>query len=115
VERESRYNVILLRSDGGGEYNNERFSTLFKETSIQWDLTQLYSADINGTAERLNRIILTIVKTMLTAAGITSAWWHEAVGAAVYLVNRRPIATLQGRTLFELWHDRKPSYHNLIS
>jgi transposase InsO family protein len=115
VERESGCNVILLRSDGGGEYDNERFSTLFKETSIQWDPTQPYSADMNGTAERLNRIILAIVKTMLTAAGITSAWWHEAVGAAVYLVNRRPTATLQGRTPFELWHDRKPSYHNLIS
>ena len=31
---------------------------------------------------------------------------------AVYLLNRAPTKSLQGRTPFEAWHNRKPKVHN---
>ena len=40
-------------------------------------------------------------------------FWGEAVKAAIYLLNRSPTKSLNGRTPFEAWFGRKPSVRHL--
>jgi len=40
-------------------------------------------------------------------------FWGEVVSTAVYLLNRAPTKSLQEKTPFEIWHNRKPKVHYL--
>jgi hypothetical protein len=40
-------------------------------------------------------------------------FWGEAVVTAVYILNRSPTKALEGRTLYEAWHGRKPAVSHL--
>jgi len=59
--------------------------------------------------ERRNQTIIGIARCMLKAKGMPAAFWGEAMSTAVFILNRAPTKALNGRTLFEAWHGRKPS------
>ena len=40
-------------------------------------------------------------------------YWGEAVVTAVYILNRSPTKALDGMTLYEAWHGRKPVVSHL--
>jgi hypothetical protein len=40
-------------------------------------------------------------------------FWGEAVVMAIYILNRSPTKTLNGRTSYEAWHGRKPVVSHL--
>jgi hypothetical protein len=40
-------------------------------------------------------------------------FWGEAVSTAVYLLNRAPTKSLQDRTPYEAWYNKKPKVHHL--
>jgi hypothetical protein len=42
-----------------------------------------------------------------------AVFWGEAVVTAVYILNRSPTKALNGRTLYEAWHGRKPMVSHL--
>jgi hypothetical protein len=50
---------------------------------------------------------------MLKAKDLYGWFWSEAVNAAVYVLNRCPTKSIDGMTLFEAWHGRKPAVHHL--
>jgi hypothetical protein len=52
-------------------------------------------------------------RSMLKAKGLPGWFWGEAVNAAMYVLNRCPTKSVDGMTLFEVWHGRKPAVHHL--
>ncbi|CAL9132929.1 unnamed protein product, partial [Musa textilis] len=62
----------------------------------------LGSPDQNGVAERRNRTLLDIVRSMLSNSNIPKFLWTEALKTAVYILNRVPTKAIQ-KTPFELW------------
>ena len=46
-----------------------------------------YSPQQNGVAERLNRTLGEAAKSMMIHAGLSYAYWAEAVSTATYLKN----------------------------
>ena len=67
----------------------------------------------NGVAERNNRIIVEMAKSMIHAKGMPQSFWGEAVYTAVYLLNRCPTKAVENKTPFEAWSRRKPSVNHL--
>jgi hypothetical protein len=57
--------------------------------------------------------VVTIARSMLKAKGLPGWFWGEAVNAAVYVLNRCPLKSVDGMTPFEAWHGRKPVVHHL--
>ena len=49
--------IIKLRSDNGGEYVNNKFTTFYIEQGIQQQHTVPYTPQQNGVAERKNRTL----------------------------------------------------------
>ncbi|KAI5330256.1 hypothetical protein L3X38_029654 [Prunus dulcis] len=65
TELQSGHKVKSLRSDRGGEFMSNEFLTYCSEAGIQRQLTVAYSPQQNGVAERKNRTVIEMAKSML--------------------------------------------------
>ncbi|KAC9404460.1 hypothetical protein E3N88_45899 [Mikania micrantha] len=62
----------------------------------------------NGVAERRNRTLMNMVRSMLANSNLPSFLWTEALKTAVHILNRVPSKYVP-KTPYELWTGRKPS------
>ncbi|KAH9706546.1 hypothetical protein KPL70_012251 [Citrus sinensis] len=67
----------------------------------------------NGVAERKNRTILDMARSMLKSKRLPKEFWTEAVACAVYLSNRSPTRSVWSKTPQEAWSGRKPGITHL--
>ncbi|CAL2238905.1 unnamed protein product [Prunus armeniaca] len=90
TELQSGFKIKSLRSDRGGEFLSGEFNRFCEESGIQRQLTVAYSPQQNGVAERKNRTVVEMAKSMLHEKGVPYEFWAEAINTAVYLLNRCP-------------------------
>jgi len=70
VERQSGRLIKMVRSDGGGEYKSNEFKRHCEELGLQHNITYPYTPQHNGVAERKNRTIMDMARSMLKAKGM---------------------------------------------
>ena len=63
----------------------------------------------NGVAERANRTIVEMARSMIYGQKLGLEFWAEAVSNAVYICNRCPTSAVNGKTPHEAWSGRRPS------
>ncbi|KAH9650285.1 hypothetical protein KPL70_026315 [Citrus sinensis] len=90
VEKESGYQIKAMRSYRGGEFTSKEFLEFCEANGIRRPLTVPRSPQQNGVAERKNRTILDMARSMLKSKRLPKEFWAEAVACAVYLSNRFP-------------------------
>ncbi|CAL2257637.1 unnamed protein product [Prunus armeniaca] len=78
-EKQSGYNLKTLRTDRGGEFTSNEFSEFCKRNGIKRELTASYTPQQNGVAERRNRTIVEMARSMLKAKGLPNVFWAEAI------------------------------------
>lgn len=66
----------------------------------------------NGVAERCNRTLVDMVRSMLSNSIIPILLWSEALKTAMYILSRVPSKAVP-TTPYELWTGRKPSLRHL--
>ena len=66
----------------------------------------------NGVAERCNRTLLDMVRSMLSYSSLPMELCMEALKTAAHILNRVPSKSVP-KTPFELWNGRKPSHNYL--
>ena len=66
VETETSKKIKCLRTDRGGEYTSNEFSKFCKEEGVRRQLTTAYTTQQNGVAERKNRTVMNMVRSMLS-------------------------------------------------
>lgn len=113
VECQTNKKIKVLRSDNGTEYKNKQFDEFLEKCGIKRQLTVPYTPQQNGIAERANRTLIEMAKSLLIHANLPEFLWAEAVQTAAYLRNRCPTKVLNGGTPFELWKGRRPSVKHL--
>ena len=113
VEREKGMKILRLRSDNGLEYCNKEFSEEMKSLGIKHELTNVYSPQMNGIAERANRTLLELARASLKGANLPQKFWAEAVTTASYIKNRSLNSSIGNKIPEEVWTDRKPSVRHL--
>jgi len=99
--------IKKLRSDRGGEFVANRLTDFMAKRGIESDLTASYSPQSNGLAERLNRTLMTRVRSMLSWAKLPDSFWGEALMAANRARNRLPARGLS-MTPIEAFYGEKP-------
>jgi hypothetical protein len=57
--------------------------------------------------------MVVMARCLIKAKGMPGWFWGEAVNTTVYLLNRVLTKGVQGKTLFEAWHGKKPYVHHL--
>ena len=112
VTNETGLKIKVLRTDGGGEYVSATFKNFLKQKGIRHEISAPYSLQQNGVAERMNRTLLEAARSMIFSAGLSKAYWSEAVTAAAY-VHNKVITTSTGVTPYERWYGRKPDVSDL--
>ncbi|CAL9010602.1 unnamed protein product, partial [Prunus brigantina] len=113
TELQSGFKIKSLRSDRGGEFLSGEFNRFCEESGIQRQLTVAYSPQQNGVAERKNRTVVEMAKSMLHEKGVPYEFWAEAINTTVYLLNRCPTKALNKVTPFEAYTGRKPGIAHL--
>ena len=108
VEKQSGRAVKTLRSDQGGEYLSGEFEAFLKDNGIKHELTVSFSSQQNGVAERKNRIIMELVRSMLKTKSLPHFLWAEAAALACYVLNRAATKAVQAKTPEEAWSGHKP-------
>jgi hypothetical protein len=64
-------------------------------------------------AERKNRTVLDMVRSMLKSKNMPKEFWAEAVKCAIYVQNRCPHSKLEDQTPQEAWSGQKPTVSHL--
>lgn len=113
VEKESNCSILKLRTDRGGEFLSTEFEAFCSSLGIQRQYTARYTPQQNGVIERKTRTIVEAARSMLNQKSLPKKFWAEAVGVAVYLLNRFPTQALGDLTPYEAWHGRKPNVSHL--
>lgn len=113
VEKQSEASVKVLRTDRGGEFLSNEFNHFCEENGIRRELTAPYTPEQNGVAERKNRTVVEMARSLLKGKGMPNCYWAEAVATAVYLLNLSPTKAVQNCTPYEAWIGRKPTISHL--
>ena len=113
VERSSGKKLRTFRSDNGGEFTSTRLEDYLKEEGIRHERTVPKTPQQNGVAERLNRTLVEMSRSMLLDAKLPQKFWAESVSTAVYLRNRCPTRAVKGKTPYEAWCGEKPKVDHL--
>ncbi|KAL0448531.1 UNVERIFIED_CONTAM: Retrovirus-related Pol polyprotein from transposon RE2 [Sesamum latifolium] len=83
----SRYGYVYLmslRSDRGGEYLSGEFIDYLKENGILSQWTPPGTPQLNGVAERRNRTLLDMVRSMMSFTELPLSFWGHALETAVF-------------------------------
>eukprot|EP00253_Pinus_taeda_P012844 PITA_12844 len=106
-EKQCGHYIKVLRTDRGGEYIYKDFLCFCIENGIQKQFTTRYTPQQNGVAERKNRTILDMVKSMLKSKQLPHEYSAEAITCAVYILNRCPTKVVMKKIPEEAWSGQK--------
>jgi len=101
--------IKVLRSDIGGEYVSSAFKALHDENGTTPLTTVPDTPQQNGVAERLNRVLVEMARTMMRHKDVDQDLRADAIKTAVYIKNRVSSRALPvDKTPYELWTGNKP-------
>jgi len=113
-ERETGRKIRTVRSDRGGEYLSDYLQTHFASNGINHELTASYTPHQNGVAERMNRTLLELVRSMIHHRSVPKQMWAEALATAVYVRNRVTSRVIPSHlTPYHIWKKETPILSNL--
>ena len=104
--------IKALRSDRGGEYLLGEFKEYLTQHEIVSQMSAPGTPQQNGVAERRNRTLLDMVRSMMSHATLPISFWGYALEAASYILNLVPSKSVP-RTPQEMWTGRKPSLRHI--
>jgi len=87
-------NIGAIRSDHGGEFQNEKFINFCNKLGISHNFFAPRTPQQNGVVERKNRSLEELARTILNDYALLKCSWADAVSTACYVMNRvliRPI------------------------
>ncbi|TYK28117.1 putative gag-pol polyprotein, identical [Cucumis melo var. makuwa] len=101
VEKQSGMFIKSFRSDRGGDFLSNNFNHFCEEHGIHRELTTPYTSEQNGVAERKNRTVVEMARSMLQMKGLSNDFWPEAASTSIYLLNISPTKVVMNKTPFE--------------
>ncbi|GJU20580.1 putative RNA-directed DNA polymerase [Tanacetum coccineum] len=92
----------------GGEYLSIKFFDHLKNCGIVSQLSPPRTPQLNGVAERRNRTLLDMVRSMMCRATLPISFWGYALETAAHILNLVPTKKVS-KTPFEMWKGKRPS------
>ncbi|XP_062104243.1 uncharacterized protein LOC133815415 [Humulus lupulus] len=109
VQNEKGYSITSIRSDHGGEFDNDALELFCDEHGFNHNFSAPRTPQQNGVVERKNRTIQEMARSMLNEISLPKYFWAEAVNTSCYILNRVFIRPNMNKTPYELWKGRKPN------
>ena len=105
--------IKIFRSDNGGEYTSTAFKHHLAKHGIIHQTSCPYTPQQNGVAERKNRHLMEVARSMMFHTNVPKRFWGDAVVSACYLINRIPTKVLQDISPFQVLNKIKPPIDHL--
>jgi hypothetical protein len=113
LERQANVTVKVVRTDNGTEFSNRHFDGWCHSVGIIHQQSPPYGQALNGVAERFNRYLSEIVRTMLAQSGLGHDYFDEACMYASQLINMTTLMN-DGRSAYERYTGRKPNLDRML-
>ena len=110
-----------MRSNRGGEYYGKYgatgqhmgpFALYLQDCGIVSQYTMPETPEHNGVAERCNKTLKDMMRSMVSRCNLLEFLWGEALKTILYILNIVPSKSVP-KTPFELWTGRKPNLNHL--
>ena len=101
--------ILAIRSDNGTEFKNYTMDDFLSGEGIQHQYSAAYTPQQNGVAERKNRTLIDMARTMLAEFRSPYNFWAEAINTACHYSNRLFFRPLMKKTPYELLIGKKPN------
>jgi transposase InsO family protein len=79
VENETDLKIKCLRSHNGGEFTSNEFKEFYEEHGIKIQFSIAITPQQNGVAERKNRTVQEMARTMLNDSKLSDIFWGQVV------------------------------------
>lgn len=109
TKKESRKYIRVFISNRRGEYCSRKFEQFCQHQGMRREKTTSYSPRYNGAVERNNRIVLNMVRSILTLIFILNELWPEAVMWSFHVLNWCPTYDVRNKIPEEAWSRKRPS------
>ncbi|GJV29270.1 putative ribonuclease H-like domain-containing protein [Tanacetum coccineum] len=101
--------VKIIRCDNGTEFKNRVMSEFCEKKGIKKEFSVARTPQQNGVAERRNKILTEVARTMLADSKLPTTFWAKVVNTACYVQNRILVVRLYNKTPYELFRGRTPA------
>lgn len=90
--------IQVLKSDNAKEYFHSELGNYFTQQGIIHLTSCVDTPQQNGVAERKNRHLLEVTRSLLFSSSVPNHFWGEDVLTATYLINRMPSRVIDFKT-----------------
>ena len=101
--------ILAIRSDNGSEFKNYTLEEFLSGEGIEHQYSAPYTPQQNGVAERQNRTLVEMARSMLDEYKSPHSFWAKAVNTACHASNRLFLCTILEKTPYELLTGNKPN------
>lgn len=105
--------IKAVLSDGGLEYNNKSVKGLLQKMGAEFRYTTPYTPQQNGAAERTNRTLVELGRSIMIAKQLPKSLWAETVNAVVHILNHAGTSAVEGKSPYELFFGKIPRIDHL--
>src|SRR3954469_21399726 len=109
VQHQYNLPVLIIRSDNGTEFKNYTLNDFLSDEGIKHQYSVAYTPQQNGVAERKNRTLIEMARTMLDEYKSPYKLWAKAINTACHASNRLYLCKLKNNTPYELLTGKKPN------
>ena len=104
---------MQLRTDWASEMDSQSTKEVLKRHKIGLRHSAPYSPHQMGVAERRNRTVIGMARTILRRSGLPIEFWSFAVHYSCYVLNRCDSSALKGMTPHEAKIGKRPNVDDL--
>jgi hypothetical protein len=109
VQRQHNVPILAIRSDNGSEFKNYTLNEFLSEEGIRHQYSAPYTPQQNGVAERKNRTLMDMARSMLAEFKSPYNFWAEAISTACHSSNRLYLRKGLNKTPYEILNGNKPN------
>ncbi|KAK1686066.1 hypothetical protein QYE76_046914, partial [Lolium multiflorum] len=109
VQRQHNLLIMAIRSDNGSEFKNYTLNDFLSGEGIRHQYSAAYTPQQNGVAERKNRTLMDMARSMMAEYKSRYNFWAEAISTACHSSNRLYLRKGLNKTPYEILTGNKPN------
>src|SRR3954447_21990670 len=116
-QRQHEVTIKIIRSDNGSEFKNYTLNDWLSDEGTKHQYSAAYTPQQNGVAERKNRTLMDMARSMMAEFKSSHNFSAEAISTACHYSNRVYLCKIINKTSYEILNGKKPnvSYFRVFS
>lgn len=111
IQNQFKTNIQILKTDNAKDFFNSSLGPYLRSYGIVQQSSCVDTPQQNGVAERKNRHVLEVARSLLFQTNVPNKFWGEAILTATYLINRMPSRVLNFKSPIQMFQGLYPTSH----